>query len=461
MSNTNKVLDMIANEALSIAHEKATFIGSTSLQYDEDFKYEGPHKGGATLRVRDPNQYSRRQGSRVMDVQDQNESTQTITVATQDGVDMRFNSAELTLEVNDPKQVERFSKRYIEPAMSVLVSGIDGDYLSAMTKKVYNMVGTAGTVLGASGDISAIFNARAKLNQMLAPKDNDRALQLDSVTMASVVNGKTGLFHPEPQVKKAFTEGYYGRAGGADWYENERTYTHTTGSDLTATTAASAALSGNGATSLGCITATVVAGDVFTIAGVYACHPETKANLGYLQQFVATAVATQAAISISPTVYISGAKQNVCSSSGAALAATDFNSQSMVFVGSASTSYRNSLMYHKDAFAFVTADLPLMDGQREVRAQAAGQPVDSRVDGLPTSATTNCWCVWTSCTAGPPCVRPGPAGSPTKPRKENYIMAFSSTTAQNYEQVSYHGPNLSQQRAATRARSSRALRQRC
>jgi hypothetical protein len=161
MSNTNKVLDMIANEALSIAHEKATFIGSTSLQYDEDFKYEGPHKGGSTLRVRDPNQYSRRQGSRVMDVQDQNESTQTITVATQDGVDMRFNSAELTLNTDDPAAVD-LSKRYIEPAMSVLVSGIDGDMLVQATKDTYNMVGTAGTVLGASGDISA-------LNAWLAP----------------------------------------------------------------------------------------------------------------------------------------------------------------------------------------------------------------------------------------------------------------------------------------------------
>jgi hypothetical protein len=63
-----------------------------------------------------------------MDVQDQNESTQTITLATQDGVDMRFNSAELTLDTNNPElQVDAFSKRYIEPAMSVLVSGIDGD----------------------------------------------------------------------------------------------------------------------------------------------------------------------------------------------------------------------------------------------------------------------------------------------------------------------------------------------
>jgi len=373
MANTNKVLDMIANEALAIAHEKATFISTVDRQYDETFQWQGPHKGGSTLRVRDPNRYTRRQGSRVMDVQDQNETTQTITVATQDGVDMRFNSAELTLEVNDPKQVQAFSKRYIEPAMATLVSGIDGDFLTAMTKKVYNTVGTAGTVVGASGDISALFNARAKLNQMLAPKDSDRSYQIDSVTMASIVNGKTGLFHPEPQVKKAFTEGYYGRAAGADFYENERTYTHTTGSDLTGGSTSSAGVT-NGGTSITTSNVTVKAGDVFTIAGVYACHPETKANLGYLQQFVATADATNAAISVSPAIYYTGAKQNVCSSTGAQLVATDFNSQTFTFVGSASTSYRNSLMYHKNAFAFVTADLPLMDD--------AAKCVRKQMDGL-------------------------------------------------------------------------------
>src|SRR5574341_945896 len=150
MSNTTKVIDMIANEALAIAHEKATFISSIDRQYDDSFGKSGAHKQGSTLRVRYPNQYVRRQGSRVMDVQDQDEATQTITLATQDGVDMRFNSAELTLDTNNPNEVERFSKRYIEPAMSALVSGIDADMLAQFTKDVYNTVGTAGTVVGAS-----------------------------------------------------------------------------------------------------------------------------------------------------------------------------------------------------------------------------------------------------------------------------------------------------------------------
>lgn len=360
MSNTTKVIDMVAKEALRIAHEKATFISTINRSYDDSFAKTGA-KIGSTLRVRDPNQYTRRQGSRVMDVQDQNETTQTVTVATQDGVDMRFNSAELTLDTDNPSAVDAFSKRYIEPAMAVLISGIDGDLLTQATKDTYNVVGTPGTVVGTSGDITALGNARARLNQGLAPKDMNRALQIDSITMASIVNANKNLFTPDSQIKKAFTEGYYGRSAMADFYENERTYAHTVGSDVTVSTSASAGVTDGGTTiTMNSTDGNINAGDVFTVAGVYACHPETKASYGYLQQFVATAAST-GAVTVSPTIYLTGAKKNVCASTGADLATTAFNSQVMTFVGTASTAYRQNLMYHQDAFTFVTADLPIMD----------------------------------------------------------------------------------------------------
>jgi hypothetical protein len=52
----------------------------------------------------------------------------------------------------------------------------------------------------------------------------------------------------------------------------------------------------------------------------------------------------------------------VCSAAGAQLATTAFDGTGIVpvFVGAASTSYIQNLMYHKEAFQFVTADLPLM-----------------------------------------------------------------------------------------------------
>lgn len=367
MSNTNTVLDMVAREALRIAHEKATFISTIDRSYDDQYKTKG-WKTGSVLRVANPNQYTRRQGSRVMDVQDQVETTQSITMATQDGVDMRFNSAELTLNVNSPSEVDSFSKRYIEPAMSVLVSGIDGDCLTTATKDTYNLVGTAGTVVGASGDISALGNARAKLNQFLAPKDQNRSLQIDSITMASIVNGKSALFHPDTQVKKAFTEGYYARSAMADFYENERTYTHACGSDHTTVTLATTHLATDGAaggtagTFLTIVAGVGTVGDVFTVAGVYSCHPETKASTGQLQQFVVTSVTGSVAFTVSPTMYWTGARKNICTATGANVTTTTFDSNPVVTMfGADSGSYRQNLMYHKEAFTFVTADLPLMD----------------------------------------------------------------------------------------------------
>jgi len=374
MSNTLKVIDMIAKEGLAIAHEKATFISTVNRQFDDSYGKSG-EKIGSALRVREPNQYVRRQGSRVMDVQEQVESTQTITMATQDGVDMRFNSSELLLDVDSPSAVAAFSKRFIEPAMSVLVSGIDGDCLQTATQDTYNVVGTAGTVVGSSsGDITALGHARARINQGLAPKDMNRSLQIDSVTMAAIVNANKGLFTPDNQIKKAFTEGYYGRSAMADFYENERTYTHAVGSDVTVSTSSSAAVTDGGTNiTMNSTDGNINKGDVFTVAGVYACHPETKRSLGYLQQFVATAAST-GAVTVSPATVLTGAKQNVCSSASAQLAVTAFDSQVLTFVGTASTSYRHNLMYHRDAFAFVSADLPVMDD--------AHKCVVKRLDGL-------------------------------------------------------------------------------
>ena len=79
MANTLSTIDMVTRESLRIAHEKLSFLGTIDRSYDSQYAKTG-YKIGDTLRVRDPNQYVRRKGSRVMDVQDQAESTQNVTV---------------------------------------------------------------------------------------------------------------------------------------------------------------------------------------------------------------------------------------------------------------------------------------------------------------------------------------------------------------------------------------------
>lgn len=356
MANTLKFIDMVAREAQSIAHEKLSFIGTTDLQYDDSFGKTGA-KIGSTLRVRKPNEYTRRQGSRVMDVQDQDEATQNITVATQDGVDMRFNSAELTLDTDSPYDVAAFSKRYIEPAVAVLASGIESDFLAYATKATYNVAGAAGTGI-TSLDVPG--KARAKLNQGLAPKDM-RSIQMDSVTMGALVNGVAAYFNPSNAISEQYREGLIARTAMANFYENERVWTLTNGNDVTGTTDSDAQVTDGGTTvDMADTITTQAVGAVFTIAGVYACHPETKAAYPHLQQFVVTANAS-GVCTVSPATILTGARKNVVSSTGGTLATTDFNSKTVTWIGAASTSYVQSLMYHKEAFQFVTADLPLMD----------------------------------------------------------------------------------------------------
>lgn len=366
MANAFAVTDLVAKEALRIAHEKCQFITTTDLQYDDYYRQNGQGKHGATLRVKRPNQYTRRQGSRVMAVQEQDERTQTITVATQDGVDMRFNSAELIQSVSNGAQFNDLSKNYILPAVSSLVSGIESDYIAFATKATANTAGTAGTP---PTDLVAVGAARAKLNQYLAPKDGNRNIQYDSVNMGTIVNGLKGLFQDSEQIKEQYREGMIGRTAMADWYENDRMWTMVNGSDVTGSTDAAALVTDGALAAANGVTVSMAAtvavatqnvGEVFTIAGVFACHPETKAAYSSLQQFTITAVGA-VTTTISPQIFMTGARQNVVSSTGATLTSASFNAQVLTFIGVASTSYVQNLMYHKEAYQFITADLPLMD----------------------------------------------------------------------------------------------------
>lgn len=348
MANSLLTIDMVTREALRVAHETCQFIGTVDRQYDDSFARTGA-KIGSTLRVRKPNQYKRTTGSRVMDVQDQSEASGTITVATQDHVDMRFNSAELALSIDD------FSRRYIEPAVKVLVSGIEADFLAFATKATYQVAGTAGTAITSLATPGA---ARAKLNQQLAPK-SDRYIQMDSVTMGGLVNGVAAYFNPNGAIGTQYKEGMVARTSMADYYENERVWTLANGADVAGEINGGTLTSGITTLTVDGFTAAPAVGSVFTIGSgsgetrVYDVHPETKVPYSHLKQFTVTS-ATTTSITFTPAIiYDTTDPRQNCSGAPA-------DNADIAFVGSASTSYVQPLMYHKEAFQFVTADLPLM-----------------------------------------------------------------------------------------------------
>jgi hypothetical protein len=116
---------------------------------------------------------------------------------------------------------------------------------------------------------------------------------------------------------------------------------------------------------------TLKKGETFTIAGYYAVHPETKVPYTHLQQFVVTADkaasgTTIASLAIAPAIVTSGAYQNVYGTPGTDAVVT-FNGGTQCggvadSTASASAAYGQNLCFHKDAFAFVSADLEMPSG---------------------------------------------------------------------------------------------------
>lgn len=366
MANSLLTIDQIGNEILRLAHEKATFISTINRQFDKSFG-QSSGKIGSTLRIRLPAQYTRTKGQRVIDVQDAEEQNTTLVMATQDHTAMRFNSVELYRDLND------FSREHLEPAVASLISGIDSDVLQGCTKLTYNLAGAAGTP---PTTLSSPGLARAKLNQNLAPKDRNRCIQMDSITMSGLVNGVAAYFNPSNAISKQYTEGFVARTAMADYYENERIWTMTNGADVVGAINQAAFTAGMTTMVIDGMSAAAAVGSVFTIADVYQVHPETKEAYAHLQQFVVTAdtTPTTTAMSFSPAIYWEGARQNV--------SVIPVDSAALTFVGSASTGYAQSLMYHKDAFTFVTGELPLFgSAERCVRKTMDGLSVRYWQDG--------------------------------------------------------------------------------
>ena len=354
-TNTLLTPTQVLRKALMILHQKLNFIGSINRQYDDQFAQVGG-KIGNTLKIRLPNQYKVRTGKNI-DVQGSTERSIDLVMATQKGVDIGFSSQELTLDIDD------FAARFLDPAMAVLSSNVEADMLNTFTPLIYQQVGTPGTV---PNDILFGGQARAKLNQSLAPKDNNRRMLCDSATSSAMVKALSGLFQDSSAIAEQYREGMLGRTSGFDWYENESIYAQVNGDHVMSSgpaldtfTVASGATSIN-LTGLG-NTKTVKAGTVFTVANVFAVNPETKRAYSALQQFVVSAdVASnaggQAAVTFTPAMIFDTTDplQNINAAPTTTAAVT--------FVGAASTTYSQDLAFHRDFATFVSADLEMPEG---------------------------------------------------------------------------------------------------
>lgn len=343
MTQTLLTPTMVTRKALAILHQKCTFIGGVNRTYDDSFAQAGA-KIGDSLKIRKPNKYTVRTG-RILAVQETIEESVTLQVATQKGVDLNFTSNELTLSLDD------FSERILDPAMSVLAAAIEADALS-MRLDVYQQANNTAAAI----TFANVLDGRRKLQNSLTPDGNRTAL-LSSNDNVGLVDALKGLFNDPNRLSKQYRDGMMGNTAGFDFGESTHLSTQTRGdaasyvvntsTGITSGTATITTTGGSG---------TINIGEIFTVVGVNSVHPETKVDTGLLQQFTVTATQTATgAWPVSPTPVTSGATQNVVINSAGA-------SKTVVIAGTASTNYGQSMVFHRDAFAFVTADLVMPKG---------------------------------------------------------------------------------------------------
>lgn len=352
MSNSLLTIDMITRKSLEILENNLVITRNVNRQYDDSFAVEGA-KIGSTLRIRLPDRALVTDGA-ALQVQDDNEQYTTLTVASQKHVGINFTSAELTMQLDD------FAERVLKPRISQLASSVDADVANAF-KTIGNSVGTPGS---APSTALVLLQAQQKLNENAATM-SPRYATVNPAANAALVNGLSGFFNPQDVISRQFKNGMMGEQvlGYEEVNMSQSIKAFTVGSRTATGGTTSAAVTSEGATTIAITgagnNATVKAGDVFTVADCYAVNPQTRESTGSLFQFVALADVTlngsgAGNITVAPIYSSANALATVDSLPG--------NSKAVVFVGAASGTYAQNLVYHKDAIAFATADLLLPQG---------------------------------------------------------------------------------------------------
>ena len=353
MANSLLTIDMITRKALQILENNLVITRNVNRQYDDSFAVEGA-KIGSTLRIRLPDRALVTDGA-ALQVQDDNEQFTTLAVASQKHIGINFTSAELTMQLDD------FAERVLKPRISQLASSIDADVANSYNK-IFASVGTPGTVPSTS---LVLLQAQQKLNESAAGM-TPRYATVNPAANAGLVEGMKGLFNPTDTISKQFKNGMMGT--GVLGYEevnmSQSIKVHTTGTALRSDTPIVKTTLVNGATKLTLDNVTdaytLVPGDVFTVAGVYAVNPQTRESTGSLQQFVVQNTVTSAStefldVEFLPAVYLS-------THALATVTKLPTASDVVTYVGAAGTAYPQNLVYHKDAITFATADLLLPQG---------------------------------------------------------------------------------------------------
>lgn len=355
MANTLLTINMITREAVRLWKNSNAFIQNINMQYDDSFARTGA-KIGTSLRIRLPNDYTVRTGP-ALQAQDTAEVNTTLVLATQKGVDVSFNSVDMTMSLDD------YSERILAPMVNNLAGAVAADIMSGVEGGICNYVAnTDGSGNLLSPTSGTFLDAGAILDNNSA-QVSDRKAVLSPRTMARTVQSLTGLFNPVSDISKQYKSARVYDALNYLWFQDQTVINHAAGTYNGAATVSGAGQTGTSVTTTA-ISGTLVAGDIITLASVNAVNRITKTTTGELRQFVVTANVASGATSIPiypaiiPPVGVNAVQYQTVTASPASGAA-------VLLVNPASTTYRKNFVFAPDAVTMATADLYMPDGVAE------------------------------------------------------------------------------------------------
>lgn len=377
----NRIIDykdpggVIAKEALAQLENNLVLGNLVHKEYKNEFK-----KIGDTVNIRRPVKFFTSDGATRVN-QDVEEGTTNVVMNQRKHVSWNFSTQDLTLRIED------YSERYIRPAMITLGNTMD-KYLAGLYYNIWNSTGTPGTT---PSTFALVSTAAQRLDEM-AVSGEDRFAALSPAAAWGIAGNQTTLQQQE-MVKGAYRKAAIGDVAGFATYRSQNVPNHTvgvaTGTPLVngasqnvtyanADDVYSQSLITDGWTNS--TTGILKAGDVFTIAGVYAVNPVPgegstgKTVMPYLQQFTVLADANSGAstgpatLTISPAIITSGPYQTV--------SAAPADNAAITVRGTGATAYPQNLCLHKNAIALVTVPLEMPDGVSfKGRASANGLSV--------------------------------------------------------------------------------------
>jgi hypothetical protein len=312
---------------------------------------------GGTVYVKRPPEFIVRRGA-TANPQNVIEGEVAVNCNIQSGVDVQFTSQEETLNID-----KLLKSRVLSAAMATIASDIDGELIKR-TMEFPNWVGTPGTAMTAP---SALFAGAQRLDELAIP-GSDRNGVLSPGDSYGIAGNLLQLAAQQGDVAgNALKKAKLPVIGNVDWYMTQSTPTLTTGNRATTGTLVNGA-SQNVAYSAvkstltqtlvcdGQVSKTYKAGEIFTIAGVNAINPRTKADLGYARQFtVVSDAASDGSGNVTLTIFPAIISDNTSPYQN--VTAAPANDAAITFLGAAGATFRPGAAFHQTAIKLVSAKL--------------------------------------------------------------------------------------------------------